>query len=430
MSNISISPRISIVIPVFNKVEFTQRCIETIYSVTETGIPFEIIIVDNGSNDSTPVFLKKAQALYPSLQVITHSQNLGFARACNAGAKEARGNYILFLNNDTEPQPNWLTPLIDVLENNPNVAAVGSKLLFPDRTIQHAGIIIVQDLRLSIEPGITHIYYQQPEDLPDANEIRVYPALTAAALTVRASAFQSAGGFDEEYWNGLEDIDLCFKLRQNGHLLIYQPWSVIIHHESASGPERFSKTDKNVERLMTRWKTFIQPDYTRNKDTAFHLTKESPIRPYSPKTTPHVSPEMKLQTLPLHFINPGYIAYMLIHLGEKYEDKNPSKSNKYYEKALELLTTKRVLNPTDLYRIGSLYKRLNEYEVAVEWFEELLKSDCSPNLKAGAHYHTGEMFAKKKWFKNARTHLETCLQLLPEHKKAKELLTHLQEIPK
>ncbi|MCP9473460.1 MAG: glycosyltransferase, partial [Nitrospira sp.] len=118
----------SIIIPVYNNLELTKQCLTALASAT-TGVDYEVILVDNGSTDGTTAFL---QTLQGEVQVIRNEENRGFAKACNQGAKAARGKYLVFLNNDTIPQPNWLGPLVQEVEEHPEVGVVGSKLLYPD----------------------------------------------------------------------------------------------------------------------------------------------------------------------------------------------------------------------------------------------------------------------------------------------------------
>jgi hypothetical protein len=110
------------------------------------------------------------------------------------------------------------------------VVAAGSKLLFPDGTIQHAGVMLLDDQHLPDPLVARHVHHGAPGDLPDANVRRAYQALTAACLLVRRDAFLDAGGFDEDYWNGYEDVDLCLELQSRGGLLVYEPASVLTLH--------------------------------------------------------------------------------------------------------------------------------------------------------------------------------------------------------
>lgn len=250
------SKPVSIIIPLFNNLEFTRRCLETLTAGTPQHL-YELVLIDNGSTDGTHGFLS---SLPTFVKVIRNPNNQGFAKACNQGALAANGKYLLFLNNDTEPQPGWLEALLSIADQDPAVAAVGSKLLFPDGTIQHAGVVIADDW-VAPDPLVgKHIYCGLPADHPEANISRNYQAMTAACLLVRRDAFEAVQGFDEGYWNGYEDVDLCFKLGQKGWKIVYQPASVVVHHESKSGSERFAKAAQNIKRLHDKWLEIIQPD--------------------------------------------------------------------------------------------------------------------------------------------------------------------------
>ena len=250
--------RVSIVILTFNKLEYTKKCVESIRRHTPEH--HEIIFVDNGSTAETVQWLQKLVRENGHYKLIENKTNLGFAKGCNQGAHVASGNYLLFLNNDTEPQAGWLEPLVNVLERDPSVAAVGSRLLFPDGTIQHAGVLILDDRKLPDPLVARHIYYGHASDMAEANQAKVYQALTGACILVRREAFNQVEGFDEEYWNGYEDIDFCFKLQEKECIIVYQPASVLIHHESKSGTERFTKTHENIKRLHIKWIGKIKPD--------------------------------------------------------------------------------------------------------------------------------------------------------------------------
>lgn len=278
-------PQVSIIVPVFNRLELTRTCVERLYEVPSGGVSFETILVDNGSTDDTAAWLKEARETYPRLRVVRHHWNLGFSKACNAGARVARGRELLFLNNDTEVRSGWLGALWGILEDDPQVAAVGSKLLYADGTIQHAGVVIAavpeKDPLLA-----THIYVGQPGDFPEANQMRTYQALTAACLLVRRSCFDTIGGFDERFYNGYEDVDLCFKFRMNNWHLVYQPASVVVHHESKSGPERFQRAISNVRRLHHEWIGKIEPDVITNHAGVAVRSTGKVIKPYRSPRVP------------------------------------------------------------------------------------------------------------------------------------------------
>ena len=233
----------SIIIPVWNKVELTQQCLQALAAVT-AGPTFEVIIVDNGSNDETFEFL---QSLGGDLRIIRNQDNLGFAKACNQGARAARGRYLVFLNNDTIPTEGWLNALVTEVERHADVAVVGSKLLYEDDTVQHAGVVFSRE-------GLTpyHLYQGSHRDHPAVNRRRTFQSVTAACMLIRREIFETAGGFDEGFQNGFEDVDLCLKVRDKGWLIVYQPLSVLYHLESQT-PGRKNHEQANALRFISRW---------------------------------------------------------------------------------------------------------------------------------------------------------------------------------
>ncbi len=273
---------VSIIIPLYNKVELTQKCLLALYKNTSHDINFEVIVVDNASTDGTASYLEFAKRVFQNFSVIANTKNKGFAKANNKGVKQAKGKYVLFLNNDTEPTPGWLKKLYEIINNDCNVAAVGSKLLFPDGSLQHAGVAIIKDRQLPDPLVARHLYWKAPSNIADANKLKTYQALTAACLLVRKKVFDEVQGFDEEYWNGYEDVDLCFKFGELGYKLVYQPGSIVFHYESQSGPERFSKVSHNINRLHKKWIDRIKPDYILEKNGQEILTDTDKIKIYIP----------------------------------------------------------------------------------------------------------------------------------------------------
>lgn len=233
----------SIIIPVWNRAELTKQCL-TALAATTTGIRYEVIIVDNGSTDETPQLLG---SLTGDVRVITNDTNLGFAKACNQGASIAKGDYLVFLNNDVIPLEGWLNGLVEEVTTHPEVAIVGSKLLYPDRTIQHAGVIIDHNTGAPY-----HIYKGYEDTHPAVNKRRELNAVTGACLLIRHTAFDEIGGFDEGFVNGFEDVDLCFRVREKNAHIVYQPRSVLFHLESQT-PGRKDHDKENGRRFLARW---------------------------------------------------------------------------------------------------------------------------------------------------------------------------------
>lgn len=250
------APDFSVVIPVFNQVKYTRMCLEKIYHSADEAVSFEVIVVDNGSTDETPEYMKEACKRYPNLKYVRSETNLKYAGGCNLGARHARGTYVVFLNNDTEPQAGWLEKAWKVFGEEKNVGVLGAKLLYPDRTIQHCGIEF-QNSKIGnnfIWP--LHRYRHAREDNPLANRREDVHAVTGACLFISRKLFKQVGGFDEEYGMYFEDTDLCFKVREKGKRVVYDPDIVVIHHEGKS-TENLEKIHewnrKAAQRFYRKW---------------------------------------------------------------------------------------------------------------------------------------------------------------------------------
>lgn len=215
----------SIIIPVFNKVEFTRKCIHSIIKNT-AGINFEVIIIDNNSEDGTKAYLA---SLSGDVKVITNDKNVGYTIACNQGAQIASGKHLVFLNNDTEPQPGWLEQLIMLAESDASIGAVGAKLVYPNGLLQEAGGMVFRDGR-----GWNFGNGDNPDKVVYS---RIYEVdyCSGACLLVKHDLFKNIGGFDEQYAPAYyEETDLCFALRKKGYKTLYNPNALVIHHESVT----------------------------------------------------------------------------------------------------------------------------------------------------------------------------------------------------
>ena len=230
---------VSIIIPVFNQLEYTHACLASLQAVQEQA-PFEVIVVDDCSTDNTP----EVVAQISGVVYLRNDINSGFIASCNAGAKTARGKYLVFLNNDTLVKPGWLTALLDTFKEERRAGIVGSKLLYPDGRLQEAGGIIWQDASgwnygKSDDPG-----------KPEYNYLRDVDYCSGAALMVPKALFESLGGFDSRYAPGYyEDTDLAFKVRQAGYRVLYQPLSEVIHYEGATGGTDISTGAKKHQEI-------------------------------------------------------------------------------------------------------------------------------------------------------------------------------------
>ena len=254
------SYKASIIIPVYNKVEYTQKCLETLYTIDNGVNNFEVIVVDNASSDDTEKFLVYASGMYSDLKILRNSKNLRYAGACNAGAAAAEGEYLIFLNNDTVPTEKWLSEGLVPLITNSQVGIVGSKLLYADRTIQHAGVQFIGNMHTKYELWPSHRFLGLSEDEPLANIAEPVDAVTGACLFISKKIFDKVNGFNEEYQMYFEDSDLCFKVTAAGKKVFYQPKSVVIHYEGKSNNDeshRHSQNQKAAEIFYSNWNSFI-----------------------------------------------------------------------------------------------------------------------------------------------------------------------------
>jgi len=228
----------SIIIPVYNKVEYTEQCIEKLYEDADPEIDVEIIVVDNNSQDGTEQYLKQKISEHANVKYLKMVENLGFAKACNHGALVASGEYLIFLNNDTLPKPGWLKFALERLRSNPEIGIVGSKLLYPDGTIQHCGIEFFGGVNPDHTFWPLHRYLREDAAIPQANISEEVTAVTGACLTIRKNLFWKVDGFDESYGMYFEDTDLNFKVRKAGFKIFYEPKSVVVHYEGASSKDQ------------------------------------------------------------------------------------------------------------------------------------------------------------------------------------------------
>lgn len=239
---------VSIVIPVYNNLAYTARCLESLVE-HHAGQAIEIIVVDDCSSDQTADFLDRCHGI----EVIHNAENLGFIGSCNAGARKARGEYQVFLNNDTQVTDQWLTALLEPFSTRADTGIVGARLVYPSGELQEAGGIIFND-------GSGWNYGRLgPATTSRVQFVSETDYVSGACLAIRAETFDSLGGFDTHYSPAYyEDTDLCFKVRELGLKVIYQPQSTVIHFEGiSSGTSESSGTKRyqavNREKFKKRW---------------------------------------------------------------------------------------------------------------------------------------------------------------------------------
>jgi GT2 family glycosyltransferase len=223
-------PSVSIIVPVFNQWPITKDCLQAIWATVPRWCEIEVIVSDDASTDDTPLELASLATSEPRLKVLRKEKNSGFVETCNRAAATATGNILVFLNNDTVPKPGWLMPLLRTFELFPDVGAVGGKLLFPDGRLQEAGGIVFSDA------SVWHFGLGEPNATASLFEnVRQVDYVSAALMATPRDLFAALGGFDLDYAPGYyEDTDYCFRLREQGLHVYYQPEAVVVHLEGAT----------------------------------------------------------------------------------------------------------------------------------------------------------------------------------------------------
>ena len=248
-------PAVSVVIPAWNLWDMTRDCLESLARHTPPGA-IEPVVVDNGSSDATCTDLEAVgRALFgEDFQAVRLDRNLGFAIACNSGARAAKGELVFFLNNDTLVTENWLPPLIQGMRTSPGPGMVGPLLLFPESgRVQHCAVAFAPTLE------VQHLYFHFPGDHPAPNAPRQAQAISGAALLLDKDLFCRCGGFHEGYRNGFEDLDLCCGLRKLGLRLACVPQS-IVYHLASQTPGRNEHDSANARLINERHPGGFVPD--------------------------------------------------------------------------------------------------------------------------------------------------------------------------
>ncbi|MBF0565223.1 MAG: glycosyltransferase [Nitrospirae bacterium] len=253
------TPEVSIIIPVYNKAMYTYNCLKSIHKNTTAGT-YEVIVVNNSSTDNTRQVLGNINGL----KTINNDKNLGFVHACNMGAMAAKGKYLMLLNNDTMVTTGWLDNLSKLFEKDETLGAAGSKLIYPDGTLQEAGGIIFSD-------GSGYNYGKSDKaDAPAYNYLKEVDYVSGASLMIRKSAFESVGCLDTRYHPAYyEDVDLCFSLRKAGYTVVYQPKSVVVHFEGVTAGTDLSGgykayQEKNRYKFVEKWAGTLNGQHNSN----------------------------------------------------------------------------------------------------------------------------------------------------------------------
>jgi O-antigen biosynthesis protein len=268
---------VSIIIPTKNKEDYLERCLKSI-DEKSTYRHFEIVLIDN--NSDSPAFFKlvekwKKQTAF-SFKYVKEESEFNFSHLMNVGRKNASGEYLMLLNNDTEIiTPDWMEGLIEHVQRK-EIGIAGCKLLYDDESIQHAGVVV------GLGGAAGHILVGEDRYGPGyfnyINMLNNFSALTAAAFMVRTAVFDEVGGFDERLKIEFNDVDFCLKVREAGYHNLYVPHVELYHYESITRGHPHSNTDsyklhiKEIGRFVKRWKNYVDKDpcYNVNLSLGVH----------------------------------------------------------------------------------------------------------------------------------------------------------------
>lgn len=265
------TPKVSIVIANKDHVEDLERCVSSILERT-SYMNYEIIIVENNSETKEIFEYYDSLKKYKNIKVVKFEGEFNYSAVNNLGVRNADGEYILLLNNDTQViSINWIEELL-MFAQREDVGAVGAKLYYEDKTVQHAGVV----LQLGAHRTAGHIHCRQGRDSIGYMGKLCYAqnvsAVTAACLLVSKEKYEEVGGLDENFRVALNDVDFCLKLREKGYLNIFTPYSELYHYESISrGSDlegaNLARLDKEAEDFKQKWKEVLDkgdPYYNPN----------------------------------------------------------------------------------------------------------------------------------------------------------------------
>ena len=233
------SPKVAVIIPHWNGIEVLEPCLRSLEASEYDQL--EIVVVDNASSDESVAFVKRE---FPRVKVLQNSENLGFAGGCNVGLREIDSDFYLVLNNDTTHDSNWIGPLVEQMESDPNIAAVQPKIMSAQNpeVFDYAGGVggLMDILAFPYALGRIFTTTEQDDGFYDTPQDIFWASGTA--LLMRGTALQDVGLFDEDFFAHMEEIDLCWRFHNAGWRVVNAPESRILHHSGWTlPPDRYQK---------------------------------------------------------------------------------------------------------------------------------------------------------------------------------------------
>lgn len=234
--------KVSVVTVNYNGWNYLDHCLTSLLQNVRRD-DLEVIVVDNASQDASVDNLRRS---YPSVKIVEGSENVGFSRGCNRGAQAAIGRYLLFLNNDTIIQDDFLKPMADFLEDHPRVGVLGPRLVYEDGTFQLSSGSLPSVQQEAFDRVVYALARRRTEWLLHHltrryASVREVEWVTGACLLVRREVFEAVGGFDENMFMYFEDKDLCKRIAEQGWRVVYFPEVTVIHRLAGSTHEGNSK---------------------------------------------------------------------------------------------------------------------------------------------------------------------------------------------